>query len=371
MPLSLARSSTISDPSPESTKWQIKADRWHDKYVEDNKSITWMYLKQSILSTADTVKKRSAEGAATEESKQARPKLAPSLPAAVALSAVERQEIYDQAFHAALAAFQANDERRGDTRQCFRCGKIGHIERFCRQPAAGAPMQRVSRWDRVGGLQGGGSGFGRGGSMPPGLGNVDSGSYEAGRGTGGVGGDSGTGGGRGMGGGGGFGRGVSADSRFAGRGGTARRGAFGRGVPSRPLSSVVGQQSGMFCAEYPEFPDFEHIDNSAFHAYVPGSEQEDRDAAFREQAFGSGQDFGQASDNTDNIEWQDPVENPEETTIEIDTADPLPANLPPPTRYLHAVASRSLNLFTSLPLALETLFILARRCFPTHLPRTP
>jgi len=207
----------ISDPSPESTKRQIKADRWHDKYVEDNKSITWMFLKQLILSTADTVKKRPAERATTDENKQARLKLTPSLPAAVALSAVERQEIYDQAFHAVLAVFQANNERRGDTRQCFRCGKIGHIKHFCRQAVAGAPMQCVSRWDRVGGLQGGGSGFGRGGSMPPGIGNADSGSYEASRGMGGVGGDSGTGGGRGTGGGGGFGRGVSADSRFSGR----------------------------------------------------------------------------------------------------------------------------------------------------------
>ena len=53
-----------TDSSLASTKWQIKADRWHEKYIETNKSVTWMFLKESILAAADSAKKRSADGEA-------------------------------------------------------------------------------------------------------------------------------------------------------------------------------------------------------------------------------------------------------------------------------------------------------------------
>mmetsp|Transcript_57331 Transcript_57331/g.117328 ORF Transcript_57331/g.117328 Transcript_57331/m.117328 type:complete len:1978 (-) Transcript_57331:6636-12569(-) len=367
----------MTDVSVGSTKWQIKADCWHEKYLEDNKSISWMFLKQSILATADQVKKRPADGTTTtDEARQQRPKLAPHLPAAVALSATDRQDIYNEAFNAALAAFHANEgNRRSDTRQCFNCGKIGHIERFCRTGPQGQMQPRVSRWDRVGGLRGGGSGAGRGGSLPPGFGrggdgvpggydasrSVVSGGYDASRGTGGVGGDAGQSG-RGMGGGGGFGRGASADAGYAGRG----RGTFGRGVPSRPLSSIVGQQTGMYGAEFAELPEFEQIDNTAFHAHIQGGEEYDRDERFREQVFGSGQRFGHA----DNIAWEDPNDSVP-INVTNDSADPSIPNLPSPQRPENPTTTHTiLNWFTFLPLTLEFIILMCRRALPTHLPRT-
>eukprot|EP00286_Rhodomonas_abbreviata_P014033 CAMPEP_0181339602 /NCGR_PEP_ID=MMETSP1101-20121128/29358_1 /TAXON_ID=46948 /ORGANISM="Rhodomonas abbreviata, Strain Caron Lab Isolate" /LENGTH=1796 /DNA_ID=CAMNT_0023450611 /DNA_START=148 /DNA_END=5539 /DNA_ORIENTATION=+ len=370
----------ITDSSRESIKWQIKADRWHGKYIDDNKSVTWMFLKQSILETADTVKKRSAESTTMEETRQPRPKLNPSLPAAVALSAVEKQEIYDEAYHAALSAFQATEQARRDSRQCYNCGRIGHTQHTCRdRPQSGHMAPRVSRWERVGGLRGGGNSFGRGGySMPPGRG-YDAGSMDTGSGgsrgmdtgPGGGRGSTGPGGGRGMGGGGGTGRGVSADPGFAGRG-FQGRGAFGgRGVPSRPLSAIVGQQAGLYGADDYDLPEFEAFDHAALHTHVPGAEHDDRDAQLREQVFGAGHHFGQPQ-TTNTPQWTDPMEGDTTININNDPADPLPPNLTPPSRTFDSnLASRALNLFTCLPIALEMALSTARRCLPTHLPRTP
>mmetsp|Transcript_62736 Transcript_62736/g.130405 ORF Transcript_62736/g.130405 Transcript_62736/m.130405 type:complete len:226 (-) Transcript_62736:1954-2631(-) len=128
----------------------------------------------------------------------------------------------------------------------------------------------------------------------------------------------------------------------------------------------------MYGAEAQDFAEFENLDNTVFHAHVPGTEHEDRDAVFREQVFGLGHDFGHAHDINADIEWSDPIKHSGETAITIDPADPLPPNLPPPTRALNsATASRSLTIFTFLPLTLELVYFIARRFLPTHLPCTP
>eukprot|EP00286_Rhodomonas_abbreviata_P028108 CAMPEP_0181313458 /NCGR_PEP_ID=MMETSP1101-20121128/14257_1 /TAXON_ID=46948 /ORGANISM="Rhodomonas abbreviata, Strain Caron Lab Isolate" /LENGTH=1511 /DNA_ID=CAMNT_0023420409 /DNA_START=376 /DNA_END=4908 /DNA_ORIENTATION=+ len=362
-----------TDTSASSTKWQIKANQWHEKYLEDKTSISWMALKQSVLAAADTntPKKRTKDD---EHDRAPRPKLNPNMPAGVAMAAQEREGIYQEAFHAAMAAIRSEGLNR-ESRSCYNCRQIGHISRFCTAPRQGGGYQqgetyqqppRQSRWERVGGLRGGGGGgrapyLGRGQSMPA-MGDANPGGGRE------MFGEAGSGGNRGGTGRGTAGRGMSMDGRMSN---------FGRGIPSQSLTSIVGQaQTGMQGVEGPQFADAPDFDTThTFPAFIPGDHNCDHDSQFREQVFGNGFGYDPSRHLVSLPPWADPCEtagSQDDADIAVDIPPQESVFARPQLRLpMSDIITKCVQVLTFLPITLELLINNARRFVPTHLPRTP
>eukprot|EP00961_Rhodomonas_salina_P129840 1748830-Rhodomonas_salina.1 len=127
-----------------------------------------MMLKQAILEAADTFtpkKTNPAPALHTYDPEAKRPRVAPALPAGMAMAATEQEytpgpdEIYAYAFQAAMAVIRQNVDKH-----CYNCGVMGHISRNCpgNNPQFTSQRERVSRWDRAG--------VGRQSSAPPAYG---------------------------------------------------------------------------------------------------------------------------------------------------------------------------------------------------------
>jgi hypothetical protein len=293
-------------------KWQIKANAWHDAYLTDKKSMTWMRLKQSILQLLTSSQKHKADDSTDDHatSHHKRPKLNPTSPAQISMIA-EHSDMHTIAYNAAFQAFTDAQIAKPHV-ICDVCGGRGHIKYHCPSDprvaagtdggrprisapgGGGPPPQRYSRWDRGGGR--GGSGGYRGG-------------YQGGM-------------GRGPGGGGGYGRGASGYGRGGGDGNTGRGGGFrgtfrggaqGRGISSRALADVVTEAALAAISQaqayahtqfddpeaeyegYDHYPPPDEFPNPspnpdlalAAHTHTPGAQvPDDRSAAFRHTVFG-------------------------------------------------------------------------------------
>mmetsp|Transcript_68603 Transcript_68603/g.143115 ORF Transcript_68603/g.143115 Transcript_68603/m.143115 type:complete len:1720 (-) Transcript_68603:7252-12411(-) len=386
----------LDDTVPNSTKWQIKASKWQEKYLEDNTSISWMNLKQSILSVADASKPKRETATENASECSVRPRLQPATPSGVALAAAERDEIYNFAFNAALAAVHADRQNR----VCYTCGKPGHIQRDCPLRAPGQqnnfypPMQqRISRWDLRGRgrSQSAGSMTGRGEYPPYGramgpAGGQSSMGSAGGRGSvmGSAGGQSGV---MGFSGGQGTvhaGRSQSAEPGFGGGRGAAP--TFGRGIPSRSFHDAIGQNPSAMLA-YPEmhqphpaqFEDctFEDM-GAAYHTHTPGEQEPayDRDLAFQQQVFGGGTNFGSSpSPSSPPLEWADPsADSPLDDEFIVRMNGITPPFLPTRPRLAQRVIPMLANAITFLPTVLAliatSLPVLRRGFSQLQAPRT-
>jgi hypothetical protein len=141
-------------------KWQIKANAWHEAFLTDKKAMTWMHLKQAILTLLTNNNKHRADDLTDDNSHPKRPKLNPTLPSHMAMIG-EHSDLHTITYNAAFQAF--TDAQSTKTHViCDNCGGRGHIKYHCpsdpRVGAGGAgppPQQRFSqgrggtRWKRL------------------------------------------------------------------------------------------------------------------------------------------------------------------------------------------------------------------------------